>query len=108
MAEEIELQTSDDLKTIDYMRTTNQAINSTISEQQNTINNISDNLDVIADAVTSPTTSNIDLSEVTDMIDNIDTAIVENNTQDILSIVNQQQEQINDAKRLQKNTFKTF
>jgi phosphoglycerate-specific signal transduction histidine kinase len=100
MAEEIELQTMNDVRTIDYMRTTNQAIDETISTQSEIINNISDNLDTITEAVISnPTVStDIDLSEVHEKLDNIDTSVVETQTQDILSIVNNQQEQINDIK----------
>lgn len=100
MAEEVILQTMDDVKNIDFMRTTTQKIDNTIGAQADIINNISDNLDVITEVVTStPSTStNIDLSEVNEKLDTIDTSIVETQTQDILSIVNDQQEQINDIK----------
>ena len=43
-----------------------------------------------------PISSDIDLSNVTDLIEDIDTTIVEANTQDILIKLGQQQEQIND------------
>ena len=97
MGEEIELQTMDDVKTIDFMRTTTQAINDTIGTQADVISNISDNLDVITEAViTTPTvSSDINLTEVNEKLDNLDTTIVETQTQDILSLVNNQQEQIN-------------
>jgi len=97
MGEEIELQTMDDVKTIDFMRTTTQAINDTIGTQSDIINNISDNLDVITEAViTAPTvSSDISLTEVNEKLDNLDTTVVETQTQDILSLVNSQQEQIN-------------
>ena len=43
-----------------------------------------------------PISSDIDLSNVTNLIEDIDTTIVEANTQDILIKLGQQQEQIND------------
>lgn len=100
MAEEVILQTMDDVKNIDFMRTTTQKIDDTIGTQADVINNISDNLDVIAEVVASnpDISTTVDLSEVNEKLDTIDTSIVETQTQDILSIVNDQQEQINDIK----------
>ena len=81
MAEEVILQTMDDVKNIDFMRTTTQKIDDTIGTQADVINNISDNLDVIAEVVIS----NPDISTTVDL-------------SEVLSIVNDQQEQINDIK----------
>lgn len=92
MTQEIEIQTNDELKIIDYRKETNEIIN----EKLNQTENISAQLDTIQTSIDNIDNSgNVDLSEVTDMIENIDTTIVEVQTQDILTIVNQQQEQIN-------------
>lgn len=99
--EEIIVQTADEVAQIDYRRLTNDIITAQTDEIQNNINNISEQLDVIIDNTNSntynaPISSDIDLSNVTDLIEDIDTTIVEANTQDILIKLGQQQEQIND------------
>lgn len=97
MGEEIELQTMHDVKNIDFMKTTTEKIDETINTQSDVINNISDNLDIITEAVTSSslsTSNDIDLTEVNEKLDTLDTDTVETHTQDILSIVNAQQTQI--------------
>ena len=95
MVEEIEIQTANDVKTIDYMKTTNNMINQTIEEQTTQTEMISEQLDNIQSSINNiEVSSDIDLTEVVDKIDNIDTTIVEAQTQDILSVVNQQQERI--------------
>lgn len=99
MVEEIEIQTINDVKTIDYMRTTNDIINTTIEEQTTQTEIISEQLDNIQSSINNiEVTSDIDLNEVVDKIDNIDTTVIEAQAQDILSVVNQQQEQIDDMK----------
>lgn len=99
--EEIIVQTADEVAQIDYKRLTNDIITAQTDEIQNNINNISEQLDVIIDNTNSntydmPISSDIDLSNVTNLIEDIDTTIVEANTQDILIKLGQQQEQIND------------
>ena len=99
--EEIIVQTADEVAQIDYRRLTNDTITAQTDEIQNNINNISEQLDVIIDNTNSntydmPISSDIDLSNVTNLIEDIDTTIVEANTQDILIKLGQQQEQIND------------
>ena len=96
MAEEIEIQTAADVKVIDYMRNNNQIIEQTITEQTNQVNNISDALTNIQDSLDSQ--AQVDLSEVTELIENIDNTVVEVQTQDILTIVNNQQTEINNIK----------
>lgn len=98
MAEEIEIQTVDDVKTIDYMRDTNNKINTQIEEQIGNITDISDTLDAVHNTLQSidiSTNNTVDLSEITESINSIDTTVVEAQTQDILTIVNNQQTQIN-------------
>ena len=91
MAEEIEIQTVDEVRRIDYMRATNETLNNTIDAQTTHLENISESLDNITTYIDE---SN-DLSEVIESIDSIDTTVVENQTEDILKIVNKQQQQIN-------------
>lgn len=90
MIEEIEVQTTDEVKRIDYMKATNETLNSTIDEQTAHLENISASLDDINNAINAPT----DLTDVINSIDNIDTTVVENQTQNILQTVSNQQQQI--------------
>lgn len=99
--EEVIVQTADEVTKIDYMRVTNDILAEHNDTIQETINNISEQLDIIesnTNNIETPTSS-VDLSEVVEIIEDIgqvDTAVVESNTQDILVKLNQQQEQIND------------
>ena len=93
MAEEIEIQTVADVKNIDYMRANNQFVEQVITEQINQTDTISETLTNIQGALEEQ--SQVDLSKVTNLIENIDTTIVEVQTQDILTTVNEQQEKIN-------------
>ena len=101
MAEEIQIQTVDEVKNIDYMKNTNEVINNQINEQIDGLSALSDTLDSVNTTLnlisdnTINTDTSTDLSEVVESIDNIDTTIIEAQTQDILSIINNQQEQIN-------------
>lgn len=98
--EEVIVQTADEVSKIDYMRVTNDILTEHNDTIQDTISSISEQLDIIesnTNNIENPTSS-ADLSEVVEMIEDInqiDTAVVESNTQDILVKLNQQQEQIN-------------
>lgn len=96
--EEVIVQTADEISAIDYMKGTNKLIDQRNQETQDNITNISKQLDVIQDTITNINTgvpdSNIDLSEVTTLIEDIDTSTVQAQTQDILTILNNQQSQI--------------
>lgn len=98
--EEVIIQTADEISAIDYMKGTNKLIDQKNQEAQDNIANISKQLDVIQDTITNINTgvpdSNVDLSEVTTLIEDIDTSTVQAQTQDILTILNNQQSQIND------------
>lgn len=98
--EEVIIQTADEISAIDYMKGTNKLIDQKNQETQDNITNISKQLDVIQDTITNINTgvpdSNVDLSEVTTLIEDIDTSTVQAQTQDILTILNNQQSQIND------------
>ena len=98
MAEEIQIQTADEVKNIDYMRTTNEVISNQIDNQLNSLETLSDTLDSVNNTLNLITDSTIetpiDLTEVAESIDNIDTTIIEAQTQDILTLINSQQQQI--------------
>ena len=103
MQEEIIVQTADEVANIDYMRNTNDIINKQTNEIQNNMDIITEQLETIIDNTNTATISDVDvssidvdLSEVTDLIDSIDTTMVEANTQDILIELNNQKKQIND------------
>ena len=103
MQEEIIVQTADEVANIDYMRNTNDIINEQTNEIQNNMDIITEQLETIIDNTNTATISDVDvssidvdLSEVTDLIDSIDTTMVEANTQDILIELNNQKQQIND------------
>ena len=92
MAEEIEIQTVDDVRNIDYMRMNNEFVEEVVTEQINQANAISETLTDIQSSINAQT--EVDLSEVTNLIADIDTTVVEVQTQDILSTVNEQQRKI--------------
>lgn len=99
--EEIIIQTADEVAQVDYRRLTNDMITTQTDKIQDNIENISQQLDVVIDNTNSstynaPVSSDIDLSNITELVEDIDTTIVESNTQDILVKMNKQQEQIND------------
>ena len=98
MAEEIQIQTADEVKNIDYMKTTNEVINNQIDKQLNSLETLSDTLDSVNNTLNlisdSAIETPVDLTEITESIDNIDTTVIEAQTQDILSIINSQQQQI--------------
>ena len=77
---------------------TNKVISKGTKDKINKICNIIDNNTNTISGYSDPelVQNDVDLSEVTELIENIDTALVESNTQDILVKLNQQQEQIND------------
>lgn len=101
--EEIVIQTANEVSNIDYARETNNLIAQQQSETQSNMEVISDQLVSIKDAIVNSggsgdTTSNANLSEVTSLIENIDTTVVESQNQDILDILDNQQAQLDDIK----------
>ena len=95
--EYIEVQNFNQVQDIDSRRNTNNIISNQIETQVAGIESINNQLDEIVTAVNDAqfSTTDIDLTEVNDKLDNIDTTIITTQTQDILEIVNNQQEQIN-------------
>lgn len=98
--EEIIVQTIDEVANIDFAKETNNLINNQTNDLQGSIDSVSTQLENIENAIldsnTIPNnTASVDLSEVTTLIEDIDTTVVEAKTQDVLNLVFQQQEQIN-------------
>lgn len=98
--EEIIVQTIDEVANIDFAKETNNLINNQTNDLQGSIDSVSTQLENIENAILDSNiitnnTASVDLSEVTTLIEDIDTTVVEAKTQDVLNLVFQQQEQIN-------------
>lgn len=98
--EEIIVQTIDEVANIDFAKETNNLINNQTNDLQGSIDSVSTQLENIENAIldsniVSNDTASVDLSEVTTLIEDIDTTVIEAKTQDVLNLVFQQQEQIN-------------
>lgn len=92
MAEEIQIQTVDEVKNIDYMKATNEVITAQVEEQLGSINDMSNTLESVNDSLnfiieTGAVSSN-------NIVD-VDTTVIESQIQDALISINNQQEQIN-------------
>ena len=93
--EQIEIQTYAEVQQIDNARETNQLLNNQAEMHIENMNIISDQLNNISDAIDNAQTSNIDLTEVTNKIDEIDTTTITTQNEDILETLSNQQDQIN-------------
>lgn len=98
--EEVIVQTIDEVANIDFVKETNNLIDNQTNDLQDSIDSVSTQLENIENAILdnniiSDATASVDLSEVTTLIEDIDTTVVEAKTQDILNLLFQQQEQIN-------------
>lgn len=102
MEEEFSVQMADEVQGVDYRR----GIQESLNQQQNTqieiINQIGDKIDNITDSITPE----VDLTEVTDMLNELDTNTLAAQNEDIIMIVQEQQDVINalDAKLDANNT----
>lgn len=93
MADYFETQTASEVSEIDFKRITQDNIAAQTQVQEQIITNISDKIDSIEENINTP---EVDLTEVTDMLADIDTNVISAQNQDIIDIVQNQQEQIND------------
>jgi uncharacterized coiled-coil protein SlyX len=91
MADYFETQTASEVNEIDFKRITQDNIELQSQLQEQIITDISDKIDNIETNVNS----NVDLSEVTDLLADIDTNTISAQNQDIIEIVQEQQSQIN-------------
>lgn len=95
MEEEIIIQSSGEVSHIDYARDTATLINQQQEEVKNNMDIISEQLSEIQGTISTTTSATTDLSEVASLIEDIDTTVVQSQNQDILTMLNNQQEQIN-------------
>lgn len=97
MEEEVFIQTINEVNNIDYAKEANELFNSQQEEIQNNMDIISEQLNDIQSTITTVNNDiGVDaISEVASLVENIDTTIVESQNQDILSILDNQQKQIN-------------
>lgn len=97
MKEEVIIQTINDVSNIDYVKETNQLMNEQQEEIQTNMDIISEQLADIQDTIINVgnDTGATNLSEVTSLINNVDTTLVESQNQDILNVLNDQQRKIN-------------
>ena len=98
MAEEIIVQTIDEVNNIDHAKETINLINNQQEEIQNNMDTISEQLSNIQDNIININSDGNEinnLSTVTTLLEDIDTTIVESQNQDILDILDKQQKQIN-------------
>lgn len=103
--EYIEIQDYAEVQQIDNRREIKEMVNDQIIEQTSNIENINNHLENISSALDNTSiTGNIDLTEVTDKIDEIDTTIITAQTGDILLTVQEQREEIENLKK-QNNTL---
>ena len=92
MADYFETQTASEVSEIDFKRITQDNIAAQTQVQEQIITNISDKIDSIEENISVP---EVDLTEVTDMLADIDTNVISAQNQDIMDIVQNQQKQIN-------------
>lgn len=93
--EQIEIQTYAEVQQIDNARKTKQILDNQVETQIESMDIINNQLDNIVSTLDNVQVSDIDLTEVTDKIDEIDTTIISTQNQDILETLSNQQDQIN-------------
>lgn len=96
MADYFETQTAAEVNEIDFKRITQDNIRLQNQIQEQVINDIGNKIDNIGGSIETP---EIDLTEVTDMLADIDTNIISAQNQDIIDIVQEQQAQINSMEK---------
>ena len=95
MEEFIEIQNIQEVQQIDSRRETSNIINDQIEQQNTNMDIISTQLDSIGNVINNIQSPDVNLSDVVDKIDELDTTIMTAQTADILEQLNSQQEQIN-------------
>ena len=96
MVEEIiEVQTSAEVHQIDEKRQIVNTLDNQISEQTTNMEAINDQLTSISESIDNVQIGDVDLTEVTSKIDELDTTMITTQNQDILETLANQQNQIN-------------
>lgn len=98
MGVEVEVQTLNEVKQIDHRRDTQIALQEQAEIQTNHMDTINTKLDDITAAVDNidiGSTTDIDLTEVTDMISDINTDVIVAQNEDMFDIIQEQNDKIN-------------
>lgn len=98
MGVEVEVQTLNEVKQIDHRRDTQIALQEQAEIQTNHMDTINTKLDDITAAVDNidiGSTTDIDLTEVTDMISDINTDVIVAQNEDMFDIIQEQNNKIN-------------
>lgn len=98
MGVEVEVQTLNEVKQIDHRRDTQIALQEQAEIQTNHMDTINIKLDDITAAVDNidiGSTTDIDLTEVTDMISDINTDVIVAQNEDMFDIIQEQNDKIN-------------
>ena len=98
MGVEVEVQTLNEVKQIDHRRNTQIALQEQAEIQTNHMDTINTKLDDITAAVDNidiGSTTDIDLTEVTDMISDINTDVIVAQNEDMFDIIQEQNDKIN-------------
>lgn len=106
--ETIEIQTVDEVHQIDERRQMSEIIDNQAEEHNNNLSNINDQLIAISDTIDNIQVGDVDLSEVTDKIDELDTTMITTQNQDILETLSAQQNQINSIEDKIDNILKVI
>ena len=98
MGVEVEVQTLNEVKQIDHRRDTQIALQEQAEIQTNhmdTINTKLDDITAAVDNIYTGSTTYIDLTEVTDMISDINTDVIVAQNEDMFDIIQEQNDKIN-------------
>ena len=98
MGVEVEVQTLNEVKQIDHRRDTKIALQKQAEIQTNhmdTINTKLDDITAAVDNIDTGSTTDIDLTEVTDMISDINTDVIVAQNEDMFDIIQEQNDKIN-------------
>lgn len=91
----IEVQTYAEVQQIDSRKEMANVLNNQVSTQTDAMNTINDQLESISSTIDDIQIGDLDLTEVTDKLDEIDTTMITTQNQDIIETLNEQQSQIN-------------
>ena len=98
MGVEVEVQTLNEVKQIDHRRDTQIALQEQAEIQTNHMDTINTKLDDITAAVDNidiGSTTDVDLTEVTDMISDINTDVIVAQNEDMFDVIQEQNDKIN-------------
>lgn len=92
MQEEFSVQMANEVQNIDYRKSIQDTLQQQQDSQAKIVTQIGDKIDNIAEAINTP---EVDLTEVTDMLNELDTNTIVAQNEDIIMLVQEQQDAIN-------------